>query len=256
MTRTTNPGPRGTRERQDARPEHPPSLPSHTRDRRPTTPRAHARARPAANPRHHAQRAPNTRPRERPAEHAPTPPRANHAHQPREHATKRETRSLPPLLSFTAGPFERGSRRRPRAPGASTGYVASRLALPRHAQGQHSRGRAWPRHHAWPAQRREERAQGHAHHASSAMPLLLLPCVVVRAGWPRGDQAPAPGVQALEERPRPPLPRREPTRARKRNPFPSRPPFIQVACLVACQVGWWVPYACRKRLRGGSVGSG
>jgi hypothetical protein len=121
MTRTTNPGPRGTRERQDARPEHPPSLPSHTRDRRPTTPRAHTRARPAANPRHHAQRAPNTRPRERPAEHAPTPPRANHAHQPREHATKRETRSLPLFLASRPGRSNgrRGWRRRgrPRAPG-------------------------------------------------------------------------------------------------------------------------------------------
>src|SRR4051794_16324090 len=93
---------------------------------------------------------------------------------------------------------------------------------------------------AW---REGEGAQGHAHHehhASSRPCPVPLPCMVVRAGWPGEDQAPAPGVRALEERPPPPLPRREPTRARKRNPFPSGPPFIQVACLVACQVGWWV----------------
>jgi hypothetical protein len=233
-----------------------PPFPRQTTNHGPQHARAHKRARETTpKPRHHATQA-----RTEPVQTARRLDDNATTRQPRTPTTRTRAQARNPFAStvpgFTGRPFERRPGWRPRAPGASTGYVASRMALPRHAQGQHSRGRAWPRHHAWPAQRREERAQGHAHHASSAMPLLLLPCVVVRAGWPRGDQAPAPGVQALEERPRPPLPRREPTRARKRNPFPSRPPFIQVACLVACQVGWWVPYACRKRLRGGSVGSG
>jgi hypothetical protein len=113
------------------RPARTPTLHPQT-NHRPQTPRprAHARARPAAtrattrNPR-------NPQPFKRPTEHAPTPPRANHAPRPRDRTTERETRSLPPLLASLAGRLNGGVLEH----AAGSGYVASRMALPRHAQG-------------------------------------------------------------------------------------------------------------------------
>jgi hypothetical protein len=70
--------------------------------------RTNARARPHPN---HATtpHKPEPNPFKRPADSTTTPPPANHAHRPREHAPRRETRSPPPFLVSLAGRLNGGT---------------------------------------------------------------------------------------------------------------------------------------------------
>jgi hypothetical protein len=117
-----------------------PPFPRQTTNHGPQHARAHKRARETTpKPRHHATQA-----RTEPVQTARRLDDNATTRQPRTPTTRTRAQARNPFAStapeLLRRPFERGSRRRARAPGASTGYVASRMALPRHAQGSTAGG--------------------------------------------------------------------------------------------------------------------
>jgi hypothetical protein len=182
----------------------------------------------------------------------PPAPREPHDHNPRTHARARPrrnhatTRNTPPTapVQTTRQPHDRATTRprsQPRhAPrtGARGPVASIAPSVPAglghepacvHGHGTHGLGSS-PPHSPMLHRHCIGMGMGTAHHSHTHerghAALLLSPAMpLFERGPGREDQAPPPGVRARRERPRPPPQRVPITRARKRNPVSSRPPF-------------------------------
>jgi hypothetical protein len=198
---------------------------------RPPRPGQHAWPRPHPLPPHHENHTTTTLARTRARDPAETtPPRA----------TRHQRRPFKrPANHTTAQPHDRDpSHATHHEPARAVRLRPSFLAClpasassPSPCMGTARRGVALARHIA-PCCNRHCIGMGmgtahhsHAHERGHAAMLLSPAMWSFERGPGREDQAPPPGVRARRERPRPPPQRVPITRARKRNPVSSRPPF-------------------------------